>query len=130
MSVPTALLDHLELSYLSGLQDQRSVLARTRKLMAGGMGLFSGSNSAPTAADEEDLGIKNRSPNIRKIYTTSQKSDGPWVALIALILILALFGLLMWWSAFGPKPTPAPVQPAPPATGVQAPNFNWDARPF
>jgi hypothetical protein len=134
-TVPSSLLDQLELSYLSGLQDQRSVLARTREMQRQGMGLFSGAPSKPgtaTADGEEDLGITNRSPRISKrIINEKGKSDAPWIALIIFLLILSLFGILAWWTTYGPKPpVPAP-QPTNPAQGVQVPgNYSISGGPF
>src|ERR1700688_3738264 len=114
--------DSVELDDLTMLADKRNVISRHERNMRAYLQAAAnyGKNgvattTAPIQETGEDESIINRSPR-----TTNNnypvRSDAPWVALIALLLILGLTGLLLWWSTL-----PKAAQPAPQSGQVQVP---------
>ena len=100
------------------LEDKRALLSRNREknwlATADTMTKMGINGVATTGARQrtgEDESIVNRSPR-----TTNNnypvRSDAPWVALIAFLLILGLAGMLMWWSAQPKSVAETPASPA------------------
>lgn len=139
--IPSALLDRLELPFLVGLQDQKSLLARVRRQTEQGVqALMPGQNgtvpvstaTTPTTAAntstalEDDNGIVNRSPTIN--YYLGQEVAGPQLqpaqqrsnpsAWIPVLLIAGVVGAaVLWWLYTHPvQSAPLPVTSSP-ATG-------------
>ena len=114
--------DRVELDSLTMLEDKRALLSRNReknRLATADTMTKMGINGVATTAPVrtgEDESIVNRSPR-----TTNNnypvRSDAPWVALIAFLLILGLAAMLMWWSA---QPKPVAETPASPAVKAVA----------
>ncbi len=131
-----ALADQVELNSLVMTDNKRHYLADARaKLKAGvaSMATAAGLNGPPATATmgDDESGIVNRSPKTETTNNTHiPRSDGPWVALIALMLLLAAGWLFLYPPT---KATPVvPVTPVPAGPGsVMVPGgYQWQARPF
>lgn len=113
--------DRIELDGLAMLQNKRSYLARSQALLNHLAGQNGVSKATTEPLVEEDESIVNRSPR-----TTNNnypvKSDGPWVALIAFMLVLMVVLALsagIWWAANRPASPETPVvQPVTPVQPV------------
>ena len=110
------LLDRLELSFLSGLQDQREVQQRVREGTRIGLGMAT-ANGQTRPAEVDDMGITNRSPTIHNHYQSAPiveptpppapvakpVNPWPWIAFIATVLALAS-GWAVWTLGHQAKP--------------------------
>ncbi len=143
-----ALADQVELNSLIMTDNKKSFLKRQADLVRdninrianydpGQNGVATAAPATPTTGDDES-GIVNRSP---RTDTTNNnypvKSDAPWVALIAMLLVLGLAALAMWWSMLpkpavvAPMPVPVTTTPTTPVTtgGTRDPNYIEFYRP-
>ncbi len=139
-----ALADMVEMNGLVMTANKRGYLADARaKLKAGvaSMATAAGLNGPPATATmgDDESGITNRSP---RTDTTNNnypvRSDAPWVALIALIVLLIAAGL-GWLIAnqparptpiVSPVPTPTPTVPPVAGTNKSNPDYIEFYRPF
>jgi hypothetical protein len=103
--------DQVEINSLIMLENKQGWLKRTGDTFKDGIARianYQGPNGVATAASpttEPDVpGITNRSPRTSKSITNAAaRSDGPWVALIVILMMLLLAGGVLW-SVNNPKP--------------------------
>jgi hypothetical protein len=143
-----ALADQVELNSLVMTANKQSWLAAAQGRLADGVAAIqAGANGLATAAGlstapattqpegDETAGITNRSPRtINNTYppppAVTAKSDAPWVALIAIALLIATALGLAWMMGQPKATTTAPTSTAPVQQGVALPNTQWSASPF
>ncbi len=131
-----ALDDQVELNSLIMTENKRSLLKRANDQFKAQISRIA--NYAPgqngvaatsPAIEDDESGIVNRSPKTETTNNTHiPRSDGPWVALIALMLLLAAGWLFLY------PPTKAvpvvPVTPVGPGSVEVPGGYQWQARPF
>jgi hypothetical protein len=115
------LLDRLELGFLSGLQDQRSVTKRVRDQTKVGVNRMMGTTPVAVngvAGETEDDGLNNRCRTTTNHNHTYTPNTGPWI--FASVLLLGLLGGLTWLGVARTTPSQAVVTPVTPTTPVIA----------